>query len=65
MTLDADTVARIEAEEVLREQVRQEIKDERQAQATDRRKNVLLYLIPAVALAGYLLWGFNGFGKPF
>ena len=63
--LNPQTAGRTRAEEELREQVRQEIGNERQAQASDRRKNVLLYLIPTVFLAFYLLWGFNLYGWPF
>ena len=63
--LNLQTADRIRAEEELREQVRQEIWDERQAQASDRRKDVLLYLIPTVLLAFYLLWGFTLYGWPF
>ena len=63
--LNPQTADRIRAEEELREQVRQEIWGERQAQASDKRKGVLLYLIPTVLLACYLLWGFTVNGWPF
>jgi hypothetical protein len=62
--LNPDTKARIEAEEQVREQVRHEFRQELHEQAIDRRKNVLLYLIPFLILVASL--GFtSGWRWPF
>lgn len=49
--LDPETQEQIIQDELLRESVRQN-------EARNRRNGVLLYLIPALLLIAYLLWGF-------